>query len=537
LKGLIVAAAALVLGLCLSPGEAGAPPADRPTFGFDHLVHAGQVSVAGKAALPCTRCHTMTARGQLRGRPDHRTCFGACHGKAPKSARLPGPKKLSKRNQRICARCHSPTAVARYTRGARARLGVRYPPYTAERDFGIGFSHKHHDGPSRAKGASPSGCRSCHSEPDANAKVKRLVAHGRCTGCHLAPKTRAIPAMTKCTSCHKAAYGPATDPHLVSGAYPVTRAFSHRGHRRHTPKLEDCRTCHANVAATDKIELAAPPASACASCHDGSKAFSVLEPACRRCHQQRGPKSLRPKVPRKRFSHSAHRGRGMRMACSSCHTLDGGGDPRSAARKHAPCSDSGCHRKEFGALRPNICGACHVSIEPWRPLHHDRSPRLGTEFGAVFSHKAHLGGSSPRARTACSHCHRRKRGLRDLALPRNHDACSGSGCHRATAPTRAGVARPTLAQCQACHSRDLITNREKQRRTANFSVRSSFRHKGHLATAKGGKVPCATCHRRVTSATALSDVPTPTKSTCASCHNGRAAFKVTGHGCYKCHSR
>lgn len=509
-----------------------AAPKDRPAFGFDHLVHAGQVSVAGKRKLACTACHTIVS-GQLRGRPDHGTCFGRCHGKAPKSARVRGAKKLSKRNQRICARCHSPSEITRYMAGNPQLLKVSYPPYVSERDFGIGFSHAKHDAASRSAGGK--GCQSCHQSPGARTAKKRAPKpHSRCVGCHLKPSKRGVPTMGSCNSCHKTAYGPAADPHQTRGRYPVTTAFSHQLHASRLPAGADCRACHANVAKTNKLELATPPKSACQSCHDGTKAFSTEAPTCRQCHKDRGDKTLRSRPPRKRFSHSAHIGRGMRTACSTCHQLDSTGRPRTAARNHAPCSDAGCHRKEFGVFKPTICGACHVSVEPWRELHHDRPPPLGTEYGARFSHKSHLGGAKPPMKSDCGRCHKRKSGRRDLALPRDHSSCSGSGCHQPTTAT-AG-AKPALSSCSGCHVRGLVTARDRQRRSARFSVRKRFRHKNHMSL-KGAKVSCARCHVKVTRATTAANVPTPSKASCASCHDGKTAFKVTGHGCAKCHAR
>jgi hypothetical protein len=32
-------------------------------------------------------------------------------------------------------------------------------------------------------------------------------------------------------------------------------------------------------------------------------------------------------------------------------------------------------------------------------------------------------------------------------------------------------------------------------------------------------------------------IETPPKKTCAPCHDGRTAFKMTGHGCARCHAK
>ena len=36
---------------------------------------------------------------------------------------------------------------------------------------------------------------------------------------------------------------------------------------------------------------------------------------------------------------------------------------------------------------------------------------------------------------------------------------------------------------------------------------------------------------------ALYDVPAPAKQTCVGCHDGARAFKITGHGCARCHGK
>jgi hypothetical protein len=69
--------------------------------------------------------------------------------------------------------------------------------------------------------------------------------------------------------------------------------------------------------------------------------------------------------------------------------------------------------------------------------------------------------------------------------------------------------------------------RDITRRGAAWSVRQRFHHATHTA-------PCATCHVDM-SAPSIADLATPAKATCAGCHEGRTAFKLTGTTCTRCH--
>jgi c(7)-type cytochrome triheme protein len=269
--------------------------------------------------------------------------------------------------------------------------------------------------------------------------------------------------------------------------------------------------------------------ASCQACHDGQAAFSALGPHCRRCHTAaHADTDLRPRL-QARFDHDSHRARPGSAPCTRCHTLDARGVPGPPAADHTPCSDAGCHRDEFSAFQPTICGACHVGVEPWRPLHFDRPPRPDTQFGALFSHRAHL--VERGARRACTDCHGRASQRRDMRLPRDHSACTGEGCH-----AREGGAAPGLNDCQTCHVPGLSDQRERARRRARWTVRGQFRHESHeRAPGTDRQVGCAECHQGAEQAASIHDMPTPAKQTCIACHQGEQAFKVTGHGCVRCH--
>jgi c(7)-type cytochrome triheme protein len=65
-------------------------------------------------------------------------------------------------------------------------------------------------------------------------------------------------------------------------------------------------------------------------------------------------------------------------------------------------------------------------------------------------------------------------------------------------------------------------------------VRRTFDHARHARGGDGLPLRCDACHvdLRGADVTALA---TPPKPTCAPCHDGTAAFKLTGTQCTRCH--
>jgi c(7)-type cytochrome triheme protein len=499
---------ALVAAAAIGRSQPAEPePAAR---GFDHLVHEGKVSVAGSASLACADCHLI--RGRIDRSPGHAACFGACHGDRPGPLRARTPQPLDDDRRRLCTVCHAPAAVTALEQGTATALPARP---TVDADYGLAFPHRVHDGLAT--------CKDCHGDPDAPGPPPRT--HARCAGCHDAA---AAPAMNACEGCHRAAYGPATAPHLTGGPYPVDAAFSHRSHRRHTDR---CEACHAAVTTVDDNALPAPTMDECAACHDGTRAFATVGATCTRCHQPPRISLRRRDLPTRvaRFSHREHAERGLELACARCHQLGPEGRPLPPSADHAPCSDAGCHAAEFASLTPTICTGCHVGDEPWRALHYDRPPAEATEHGSRFSHRAHLTGEIPRVTTACSDCHDTRSTRRDRPVAAGHDACTGAGCHD-------DQARPPLHDCTGCHELGLIPDRARARATADWSVRQRFDHGDHRTDPRTETpMRCTDCHLGAADSARIETMPTPPKSTCAGCHDGETAFKVTGHGCARCH--
>lgn len=488
-------AAVMVLALSLASVAQAEPPR-----GFDHVVHDGKIVVSGRDAVACATCHPIAAGGGLIGRPGHAACLGACHP-APRQRRPASADATP-----VCEACHPPSSLGQ------RRPAVGYPPYQVDPDFGLAFDHARH----RAVD-----CARCHAAPGDRARPP--TPHARCAGCH--DGATAAPPMAACVGCHPAGTGVNLRPAAVRGPLALGATYDHRRHQARAPRAAalGCATCHAGVGASPGLELPTPRKAACATagCHDGAAAFAVTE-ACVRCHATPPRDSFAVARPTEPFSHVAHDGRAPLPACTTCHRLAPDGQPRAPA--HAACA--GCHAEDLSARAPRTCGACHRATEPWRHLEADVIPRARSEFGVELSHVAH-------AAIACERCHALATSTRELRPARGHGACTGAGCH---ASASAGSARPALDDCGACHGLGREAARDRARIDAPWSVRATFRHGPH-AVDGAAALPCATCHADVAAAATVAAIPAPTKAACERCHDGARAFRMTGHGCARCHGR
>jgi len=323
--------------------------------------------------------------------------------------------------------------------------------------------------------------------------------------------------MTACQPCHTPGSGTPLPTRLAEPSDTVTSVFSHPRHAARGGKGAQCATCHAAIKATNEFILPRPIAADCASsgCHDGAPVFPITE-ACTRCHTT-APVKYTIKRLDTRFSHATHQTTGL--ACNTCHLASKTNEVATVG--HAPCVS--CHAEDFTARFPKVCSACHNSTEPWRKLTADRSPADRTEFGAVIDH------TLPAHQKACTTCHSLTTLGSQLRPARGHSACAAAGCH-----TTSGNVSPQLAACEGCHQRGLMTNRSAQRMAAAWSVRATFRHAVHVTRADGANLPCTSCHTDMNAST-VGMVATPAKATCRPCHDGAAAFKLTGTTCTRCH--
>ncbi len=477
-----------------TPGPATFDATQTHARGFDHVAHDGKVTVTGQASIDCAVCHPLDKKGATKGMPGHASCYGACHTGAPAK---PTKKKVAvaidEVAARLCVTCHAPADLGALVAGTAAKVPAYVGGFGAP-DYGLQISHQGHD--------AQTACATCHT-PQKKPKV-----HGRCAGCHLAADA-AVP-MTSCATCHTLS-GEAR-PELDHGPLPVT--FTHDGHAKRA--TADCKACHARVATATGVELGAIGPADCrgGGCHDGGDAAFATTDACTRCHAKAPEVTYTLDRPRVRFSHVRHKPRIGDVACATCHAIDARGE--APPPPHQACADAACHQRDFEIQAPETCGACHVSIEPWRKLRTDALPRVETEFGATMPHARHAD-----LATTCEGCHALDTGRRQKRPPRGHVACTGDGCHAdGSGPS------PQLTACATCHRPGLVSDQVRERLSADWSVRARFQHSGH-------DVACTTCHDQVTRTDAL-PAP-PTKARCGTCHDGTTAFKMTGHGCARCH--
>jgi c(7)-type cytochrome triheme protein len=459
--------------------------------------------------LDCVDCHSQDKRARPT-RIGHDKCFGACHGTFPaqrtardRSRKTPYPVKSAQRS--VCSRCHSPDALDRVEQGSTERLASA-PPRRPDTVVSAPTPHAAHE---KVKGD----CLACHTT---SGGTKGTPSHERCASCHASTSK---PAMSQCADCHTGQGSREARP------YSTLETFDHTRHApRVTAKAEPCRTCHSPASIR-------PDKSTCTSCHDGAAAFSVVETACRRCHSRPSTPVPRPRNRTTRFSHETHEGLDRKLECTQCHQLDESGEPQSPGNRHAPCSDSGCHADDFATRKPAVCSACHVGTEPWLELYASVPPPPDTEFGSLYSHKSHS--DRPNHLQVCTDCHRKNTPTRQLRLSRGHAACSREGCHTSTT----AAAKIPLGSCKSCHVGNLIDERRQRQMQKKWSVRKKFSHEPHRTqTGETDKpLPCETCHDGIDSSDSIFAIPAPDKASCVRCHDGDQAFKLTGHGCSRCH--
>jgi c(7)-type cytochrome triheme protein len=126
----------------------------------------------------------------------------------------------------------------------------------------------------------------------------------------------------------------------------------------------------------------------------------------------------------------------------------------------------------------------------------------------------------------------------EVRLGKGHESCSGRACHAVSA--KGGGSAPPLEACEGCHVPGLLPDRDADQTRRAWSVAARFRHATHATdrrAPKGTPLPCEACHAEAARAATVREIAPPPKRRCAPCHEGRIAFKMTGHGCARCHGR
>ncbi len=475
---------------------------------FDHAAH--DVAIAGKRApaIACARCHATTGDPAVAALVDvstslpenHARCAGSgCHGAfASTDCKLLAQAGAT----RVCAACH---------RGRACMVEPAQPPTVIATRFG----HGHHV--ERGAGVEDA-CAVCHDASAHGGANPAAPAHKLCAACH---GGKAQPAMSTCAGCH-AVDRPRALVVLVDDPLHVRARFAHVTHASRV--ASHCVDCHgvrrapADDAPVRAAMTAVDPRGTCARCHQpGGTAFSATA-HCARCHDE--PRLVTGAVAA--FSHGAHERRfGTRpFACLACHVLDGAGlvDAMVKGKEHLPCAEAGCHgATDFASARPTLCVICHAEGAPWTQT---RRQAQAPEWSTAIDHARHLANPN----MACGSCHG------DAPAPRSHAVCTP--CHARGQP-------PSMDRCDACHRRtpqarpasawsvaatfDHATHRIGPRSGAPTACGAC--HVGvettatRAAIARPTMATCDACHDGIVR------------------HAGRTVFKTTGFGCVRCHLR
>ncbi len=467
-----------------------------PARGLDHASHERAIAETG-AQMTCEQCHAQSRAGLLSGKPNHSWCFGKCHDSpAPPTGNKPYAVEASQRP--LCEVCHSAASLsASSEKGSASLKGT--PTFVAP-DHQVTFSHLAHGKVS---------CADCHRFGT------RRRPHSRCAGCHRRPTASASVAMTDCAGCHRAgATAVARTP------FSVAEMFSHP---RHAPRVaKGCVQCHSSARTATTLEIAAPTKADCIGCHDGKKAFSATAPKCRRCHSSPPILSKPVRSAGVPLTHRSHEA----ISCTNCHQPDG---TFRASKGHALCASFECHSGELSSRQPRICSSCHVGSEPWLPQHVDLPRRRTSNFGVTFAHRKHAALADPRAKE-CRGCHLSGADSKDSGLGGNHASCSGATCHDQPTLT------PGLSDCSGCHQAGRRVVRRQKAAARKWSVSTQFKHAVHAQDADG-QLACTACHSLDQTPPDGRDLAPPPKKGCEPCHDGKAAFKLTGHACKRCHEK
>ncbi len=239
------------------------------------------VSISGKAfaafshTIPehkefeCASCHRREGGNDDLKFAGHDSCVG-CH-----ISQFTNPEQ-----QMMCTICHADTKAVPPTM-------QEFPTRFVE-GFNMKFDHAAHIS---GKGRPPEGCVACHEAAGAAKTIPvGINAHTTCYTCHT-PESN----IGSCNVCHEVAPYRRTP----TGRYVFKAVFSHREHSG--AQGLNCADCHSvrgagapqgsqvtNILAQQHTR----PGNNCASCHNGSRAFTGNDPTnmttCARCHTGSG---------------------------------------------------------------------------------------------------------------------------------------------------------------------------------------------------------------------------------------------------------
>jgi len=190
----------------------------------------------------------------------HESCIG-CH-----------LNQFTDQQQTMCSICHQDLRSAPPT--------MKDFPVRFREGFNMKFDHAAHD---NGAGRPAEGCASCHAPSGVGRSIPAgFRAHNNCYGCHT-PESK----IGSCSVCHELAPYNRTP----QSRYVFNAVFSHNEHAG--VSCSDCHEVRPGAGQGRQITSIAasqhcPPNNNCATCHNGSRAFSgddmMNMASCLRCH-------------------------------------------------------------------------------------------------------------------------------------------------------------------------------------------------------------------------------------------------------------
>ncbi|MSM41311.1 MAG: cytochrome C [Geobacter sp.] len=352
-------------------------------------------------------------------------------------------------------------------------------------------------------------CTVCHNSlykigtKNPTATMADMEQGKSCGKCH--NKVKAF-ALAECVRCHVVGKVPIVIPDFG------TLLFDHKFHLG----LYTCADCHnklfyAKSGRNPHVTMKQmEEGKSCGACHDGKTGFSV-KGECTRCH---AVKDI-PFAAADPFSHDYHLKK--QYGCYDCHSklfVAGPNAKRYTMREmETGNSCGGCHNAQIAFSVKGDCNRCHKQVGDVRYKAAD----------AFFPHAFHL------TIYRCNDCHS---GL-FTAGPRR------------TPYTMADMEKKIGRSCGSCHEGDVAFSAygscdrcHKGTKELEWKVPGGgtviFSHTFHM----GKKYRCDDCHFKVfgtgTMAKRFTMKQMEEGKSCGACHDGKAAFNVTG-SCGRCH--
>lgn len=248
------------LAVTITSSEAPDPlPVKASTKDFEAFSH----KIPEHKQFECSSCHRREGKSLDMDFAGHDSCVG-CHLNQFTDIEVVDKAKS------MCSICHTsvPPAMLEF-------------PKKFKESFNVKFDHGDHDS---GAGRPPEGCASCHRPAGPGRSIPiSFQAHANCYTCHTAESK-----IGSCNTCH--AVGPYS--RTPQSRYVFNAVFSHGDHSG--VGCADCHSVRAGAPQGRQVSNIEPnqhgcgSVNNCATCHNGSRAFSGDDPlnmaSCVRCH-------------------------------------------------------------------------------------------------------------------------------------------------------------------------------------------------------------------------------------------------------------